>query len=362
MEKILILQTAFLGDLILTTPFIHAVRKKYPSSTISIVVAKGTELVLEGNPCLNQVLSLDKKKAKKNLFYFFSFLCRLRKMRPDLVYCPHFSFRSTLMAYFSGAKQRIGYKESGFSFLHTRTISRPLKGKHEVEKLFSLLYDSESEYPIGRERRPFLYPSERAQASAMEKLSPIFSIHRKYIVVCPSSIWNTKRYIPEGYAELIVLILQETMYSVVLTGSIRDRDLNQAILFQVEKKIKENTKEFAISHENWKSRILDLAGCTDLSELGIVIRESLAIVTNDSSPVHYASAFNKPTVVIYGATVPDFGYYGLMDKQRICEVSSLSCRPCGIHGGHICPQKHFRCMKDQAPSQIFRSLLEIAGE
>lgn len=353
-HRILIIQTAFLGDLILSTPFFHAVRKQNPNSTIHLIVNKGTESVLNGNPDIDRIFSLDKKKAKKNILYFLKFALILKKERYDIVYSPHFSFRSTLLSWITQAKSRIGYIESGFSFLHTKTVHRPRLGPHEVDKLFSLLFDDPIQYPKDRDRRPFLYPSFQSQESTNQHLRPISSLNQGFITLCPSSVWETKKYQEEGFSSLVQLILEKTRYGVVLTGSPADQLLNQRILELVwDRNFLEK------DYKTMKTRVLDLAGKTSLEEMAVVISKSKAVITNDSSPVHYASAFNIPTVLIYGATVPDFGYYGLSERMKISEVKGLDCRPCGIHGGRICPQKHFRCMKDQDPKEIFNKLMSI---
>ncbi|MCG6162132.1 glycosyltransferase family 9 protein, partial [Leptospira bandrabouensis] len=108
-----------------------------------------------------------------------------------------------------------------------------------------------------------------------------------------------------------------------------------------------------------RERLLSLVGQTSLKELMVWIQNATAIISNDSSPIHFASAFNTPTVMIYGATIPEFGYGSLSDKHRIMQVNGLNCRPCGIHGGRICPEGHFRCMLDQNPVRIFEALEEV---
>ena len=108
--------------------------------------------------------------------------------------------------------------------------------------------------------------------------------------------------------------------------------------------------------------VLSMAGKTNLMELSWLISQSKAVITNDSSPIHFASAHNIPTVAVFGATVKDFGYTSLSDKNRIAEVEGLKCRPCGIHCGNNCPEKHFKCMKDQNAEVIFSMLQEILKE
>jgi heptosyltransferase-2 len=352
-SRILVIQTAFLGDLILTTPLLEALKYKYPHSEIDIVVNKGTESVLFGNPHLREVIPLDKKLAKKSIRYFWQFGQSLRKKEYTLVICPHFSFRSSILSWITGAKTRIGYKESGFSFLHTETVSRPRLGPHEVEKLFSLIFSDPELYPKGRGRRPSLYPTESEVSEAKALLNERALKSKEYIVLSPSSVWETKKYPEEGFIQLGALILQNTNYQLVLSGAPGDITLTESICSGILSILTEN------KFKDWErnpSRVHNLAGKTGLGSLGVLIREARAIVTNDSSPVHYASAFNTPTLMIYGATIPGFGYSALADKRVFSEIHNLSCRPCGIHGGRVCPQGHFRCMKDQSPQELFRLL------
>jgi heptosyltransferase-2 len=93
-------------------------------------------------------------------------------------------------------------------------------------------------------------------------------------------------------------------------------------------------------------------------ELSYIISKAKCVISNDSSPIHIASAFNIPTLAIFGATIPDFGYTPLSDKAYISEIH-LDCRPCGIHGGRICPKKHFKCMIEQDIGLMFDNILKL---
>lgn len=349
-DRILILQTAFLGDLILSTSFFHAVRKKHPDSIIHLVCNSGTEQVLDGNPDINLVIPMDKKRIKKSFFSFISFVKKLRSEKYNIVYAAHFSFRSTLLSYFTGAKTRVGYTESGFSFLHTKTMNRPRLGPHEVEKLFSLLYETQSDYPTDRDRRPFLFLNQK-DLDSFEIASQTMKIGDSgYILIAPSSLWETKRLPEEKFVSILSLLLRKRKETVILIGSKADE--------KIEERIQQLLKIEPLK-EKERSRLLSLIGKTTLGELAVWIRNAKAIISNDSSPIHFASAFDVPTVMIYGATIPAFGYSTLSTKQRIIEVKDLNCRPCGIHGGNSCPKSHFRCMLDQDPLKIFNSLEEI---
>ncbi|MCT8332452.1 lipopolysaccharide heptosyltransferase II [Leptospira sp. 85282-16] len=348
-EKILIIQTAFLGDLILSTSFFHAVKTEHPGAEIHVLVNAGTESVLDNNPDITKVWSLDKKRIKKNPFAFLHFAGLLKKESFNKVYSAHFSFRSSLLSYLTRAPIRIGYKESGFSFLHTKTVQRPKQGPHEVEKLFSLLFE-EYDFPKGRERRPYLFPGQLEEESFSKTKKDILNNEEGYILVAPSSLWETKRMPEEKFVSVITQILRKRKETVILIGSKADLEIENTI-FRLMKTEPLQLRE--------RSRLLSLVGKTNLKELMVWIQNAKAIISNDSSPIHFASAFNTPTVMLYGATIPAFGYGSLSDQHKIMEVQGLNCRPCGIHGGRICPEGHFRCMMDQNPVRIFEALEEI---
>jgi heptosyltransferase-2 len=347
-SKILIIQTAFLGDLILTTPFLHLTRITYPDAIIDLIVNQGSESVLENNPDINSIISLNKKNIKKNPFKFLGFAFELRKKKYDLVLSPHFSYRSTLLSWITGSKTRIGYKESGFSFLHTHTVTRPKKGPHEVDKLFSLILDDPSKYPIGRERRPYLFIKEN---DPIKNRLNFTNPELGYVVIAPSSLWETKRYPEEGFIGLCRSILQRTGMNLILVGSKMDRKITKNIY-----------QGLLLDRGEWSERIIDMAGETTLQELAYLISKARIIISNDSSPVHFASAFNIPTLIIYGATIPEFGYSSLSDNHLISEILGLSCRPCGIHGGNYCPEKHFKCMLNQKPENLFEKFKIINNQ
>jgi heptosyltransferase-2 len=333
--KILIIQTAFIGDLILTTSFIREVFKKYKNPEIQILVKSGTEDILANNPYIQKIISYDKKK-NKNFFYFFNFLTKIRNEKFDICYSPHFSHRSSLVSFFSGAKQRIGYKEAGFSFLFTKKIQRPLRGIHEVDKLLSLL-ETNSEYTLSS-KRPEIFIDE-------SKISIKGDLPKEYISIAPSSLWETKRMPEDKFVELISEFRKKNSLPILLIGSKADFDLCE--------KIKLNSTT---------SGIFNFAGKTNLIELAYLISKSKLIVSNDSSPIHLASAFNIPTIMIYGATIPEFGYSTLADMHFISQVDGLNCRPCGIHGGRNCPEKHFKCMKEQNISNMIKEINQLLNK
>jgi len=328
-EKILVIQTAFLGDLILSTTLFKKIKQKHPESHITLLVNKGTEQILSNNPNIDFIVPVDKKQTFKNPLQFIRFLYELKKENFSICYSPHFSHRSSLISFFSGSKIRIGYKESGFGFLHTKTYPRPLRGVHEVQKLLQLV-DS-----VGLER-PEIFLNKEVNGEIKSKMEDV----SEFIVVAPSSIWETKRMPIEKFIELVRQILENTPYTPVIIGSKNDKYLSDQIV------------------NVHGPKVVDMTGRTNLMELSYIISRAKCVISNDSSPIHIASAFNIPTLAIFGATITDFGYTPLSERHTISEVS-LECRPCGIHGGNICPKQHFRCMMDQNIEEIFLKLKDL---
>jgi heptosyltransferase-2 len=337
--KILLIQTAFLGDLIITTSLIREIKAKYPDSELDILVNQNTEGVLEGLPYLNQIIPYNKKDS--NLFRMIQMMIRLRSAQYDICFAAHFSHRSSILAYFSGAKVRVGYQESGFSFLHTKKIPRPLRGFHEIQKLKSLLEPNSLE--LNSILPPELKPTEKS-LKQFEEFQKQYNL-KNYIIMAPSSVWETKKMPREKFIELARLIFTKfpKLY-IYLTGSSKDVVLCETILEGLA--------------NPYMGRIHNLAGLTNLNDLIPIVKNAKLVITNDSSPTHYASATNTPTIVIYGATIPDFGYGPLSKLSWTSEVNGLSCRPCGIHGGNTCPEKHFKCMNDQNLESIVSKIAE----
>ncbi len=335
-ENILVIQTAFLGDLILTTPLFREVKKKFPDSRLTVIVNKGTESVLEANPHIDEIIPLDKKVIKASIFGFWNFCIDLRKRNFSICISPHFSFRSSIMAWMTGAKRRIGYTTAGFSFFLNEKIQRPLRGLHEVDKLLSLLYTEEERRSISR--RPELFWKPESVLGIQAEMQKHHLEKGKYILLSPSSVWETKRLPAEKFKVVGQELARKTGLKIVLTGGKGDKDL---------------------CDEVGAGYGINLAGKTSLPEMSYLMSQAALLITNDSSPIHFASAFNLPTLAAFGATIPAFGYTPLADKIFISEVLGLDCRPCGIHGGRVCPKVHFRCMLEQDTERMVEEAIRL---
>ncbi len=329
MEKILVWQTAFLGDLILTTPLLSSLKNLFPESEIHVITKPFGIDVLKENPDVNSLIIFDKKRDSN-----ISLIKRLRKEKYSLAVSPHRSHRASYTLFFSGIPERIGFDKAGFSFLYTKTVPHRFDGTHEIDRNLSLLKVLENYKEEKIHRFPALYLTK-----SEENIYKKFGLYEKdYILVAPGSKWETKRWTVEGFKNVIEEISKK--YQVVLIGGKEDVEYGRYI------------------EEGLKGKVLNLIGKTSLRESFSLVKHAKAIISNDSAPVHIAVAFNTPVVDIYGPTVKDFGFYPYRNGV-VVEVEDLPCRPCGLHGHRKCPTGTFECMKNITPEMVLEKFYQL---
>lgn len=327
----LIIQTAFIGDVVLATVLVEKLRQYHPDAEIDFLVRKGNESLLTGHPYLREILIWDKKKGKlRNLF---GLLRIIRSRRYHTVINVQRFFATGLLTAFSGAKERIGFDRNPLHFLFDRSIPHgglTTKGHlHETDRNQRLIEHLTDAIPA----KPRLYPSEadRALVSAYQS--------EPYICVAPSSVWFTKQLPIDTWAAFVKAA--QIKYKVFLIAGPSDYA------------VCEEVRELAGGGD----RITNLAG--KLSLLQSVALQAGAVMNyvNDSGPLHFASATDAPVTAVFCSTVPAFGYGPLSTVSHIVEVEgSLPCRPCGIHGKKECPKGHFDCGRKIRVDQLLQHL------
>jgi heptosyltransferase-2 len=314
MQRILIIQTAFIGDVILATPLIEKLKRFYPESSIDFLLRKGNEGLLENHPKLNQILIWDKSKSKYNSLAKLS--RRVRRENYDLLINLQRFASSGLLTTSSKAKVKIGFSKNPFAFAFTHKMPHIIDQKmHEVDRNLSLIeHLTDSSF-----QRPKLYPSE-SNYEAVESYKS-----KPYICIAPASVWFTKQFPAEKWIELCDKIKPDR--NIFLLGAPGDFDLCSEI-------------KTASIHGNIKI----LAGELNFLESAALMESAKMNYVNDSAPLHLASAVNAPVTAVYCSTIPEFGFGPLSDKSKIIETKeTLECRPCGLHGKKSCPKGHFKC-------------------
>lgn len=323
--KILIFNPSYMGDSILTTPLIKAVKKKLPDCSITFCVRPENAPLFEGLGFIDEVITFDKRGAESGMKGLWAFVKKIRAMEFDMAISPHMSFRSSIIMFLSKIPERAGFVESAFSAAYTMSCAKDLT-YHEVER-YLLLFECVFGHFPGEIITPEVY---RDKALA-EKFRAEFG--ERPVGINPGSMWETKKWPAENFAA-VADMLKDRGYTPVIIGAEMDRpDVNRLIA-------------------SAKYEHINMCGKTSLRELPALISSFKYLVTNDSGPMHVATATGVPCVAIFGPTVRELGFFPYDEVSKVAEIQGLPCRPCGKHGSAKCPKGHFKCMNEIAPGNV----------
>jgi heptosyltransferase-2 len=327
LKKILVIQTASIGDAILSTPVIEKLHHFYPETEIDILVKKGIEGLFFHHPFLHEIFVWDKSSGKYG--NFFRLVKKIRKIQYDAVINLQRFALTGILTSFSRSPVRIGFSKNPFSFLFTQRIKHEIKsGIHEVDRNLRLIEQITGPGTF----TPRLYPTTEDNHRVASLCSG------KFLTISPASLWFTKQYPREKWIELITLV--NPMFQIYLLGSKSDIGLCEEIC-----------------RKSGRDSVRNLAGSLSFLESASLMKNALMNFTNDSAPMHLASSVNAPVTVVYCSTVPEFGFGPLSADSTIVETTvSLKCRPCGLHGYAACPETHFRCALTIDANQLTQKL------
>lgn len=332
MKKILIIQTASIGDVILSTGLAEKLHQYYPEAALHILVKKGMESLFSGHPFIKEVLVWDKKNQKyRNLFHL---LQQIRHSKYDAVINVQRFLATGLLTGLSGARYRSGFDKNPLSFLFhpniKHLIGEEALGLHETERNQRLIA-SITDYQA---MPPRLYP----EAKDFEVVKAYKAT--RYICIAPASLWYTKQFPAEKWIEFIRKLPEDI--SVFLLGAPSDKNLCNNIIREAN-----------------RNNVVDLSGKLTLLQSAALIKDALMNYVNDSAPLHLASATNASVTAVFCSTVPEFGFGPLSDHATIIQTElKLTCRPCGIHGHAECPEKHFKCAQTISTDSLLKTLYE----
>ena len=335
--KVLVIQTAFSGDVILTLPLIQSLARDEAIARVDVLCIPGTSHLLINHPDISEIISYDKRNDP-SLKGLFQLQRNLRRNQYDIVISPHRSFRSAVLSYKTKANIRISFDRSAGGVLYTH---RQMYGDgwHEIARNLSLL----SPLNISpSSTTPRLYPGEKDYDNS-GKILWREGITHEFVCLSPGSVWSTKRWTVEGYADLAMRILEDG-YQVVLLGGNLDEEVCTRVCSMAG------------------GKPANLAGKVSWLETAVIIKRARAIVSNDSAPVHVASAMGTPVVDIYGPTSPVFGFTPWQTRYRIVRLEGLPCAPCAIHGGRVCPIRSHDCMKRLPAEHVYANLVRLLEE
>jgi heptosyltransferase II len=328
----LVIQTSFLGDTVLTTPLLAQLANRGP---VDVVTTPASAALLANHPAVRAVIVYDKRGGDRGIRGLLRLARRLRASRYDVALLAQGSWRSAVLALLAGIPSRIGFTSSTGRWLYTKRV--PYRDDlHHAARLLMLARPNGRE-PLPEELRPTLAPGD-AERSAVDTLLAQHAVQpgQPLVALAPGSVWATKRW--PYYPELAKLLASRAR--LVVIGSGADAPFAQAILAA-------------------DPSAIDATGRLSLLASAELIGRCGVVVTNDSAPLHLASAMGTPTVAIFGPTVPGFGFGPLSPRASVVGRDTLPCRPCDRHGPQRCPLGHHRCMRDILPALVAERALTL---
>lgn len=333
-KKILVIQTAFIGDVILTTPLIEYLIREFHEAAIDFLTTPNSANILESNPHISNLIIFDKNGRDSGFKGLIRIANILKNKHYDICITPHRSFRSAYLTWRTGAAMRIGFNRAFWKIAYTHLV-RYERTLNEIERNLSLLA------PIGLNKpitAPVIYSTpedERKVSRLLDDLNKSGS--KRFFAVAPGSIWPTKRW-PEEYFKRFCQVFKGKESIVLLIGGPDDDNLCRRIADR-------------------EKHVITLAGQLSLRETYYLLTRCTGILSNDSAPMHLGLAAHIHVFALFGPTVPEFGFAPFGPKSKIFENQELACRPCAIHGGKKCPIKTFDCMKSMLPEKIASEVL-----
>ena len=331
--KTLVIRFSSAGDIILTSLFVRALRKRFPESSITYLTKESFASLVQGSPYIDTVLTIQNHAGLSEVKALRQGLLREEY---DLVFDLHNSLRSKLV--------RLGLGRKRFIFKKP-TFKKWLLVRLKINHLRPIVPIPERYLQVGKELG--LVNDHNGLDVSLE---PFDSLHNKditypLIVFAPGSQHYTKRWPAERYATLGQQILNEYNGTIVLLGSNAELETCQ----QVEQGIQ--------SHRE----VINLAGKTTLTQAATVIQNASLVIANDSALGHVAAGCKVPLLSIFGSTVEEFGFAPYASDVHVIQNKELACRPCTPIGRSDCPQQHFNCMLSISTDVVFKKVKQIVG-
>lgn len=340
-EKIVVIELAHIGDVLAITPALNALRKKFPESSITVVVAPWAQDILAGNPDVDKVLVYGTpwfERAKKASFSFseaINFIKLLRSNNFDVGIDLRGDIRNIFFMRLGGVKKRIGYAFSAGGFLLTDVIPFDVKrrqDKHQIEHNINFVSQIKEGKPYRESEtalRLFLSEEDIRYADKIFNDNSI-TADDFLIAVHPGAGTATKRWLPERFSLLIEEILKKYKVKIILVGGLADKDLL---------KLPEAGKNF-----------IDLTGKTSIKQLAALLRRCNLFIGGDSGVMHVAQAQNVPIIAIWGGQNKPSHWRPLADTAIIIH-KEVSCSPCGL-----IECKTLKCLKNISVDDVLEAI------
>ena len=345
-KRILVVQTAFLGDLLLTVPLFKYLKSTFPQSEITLVARKGFGSLFKELLLVDRVFEIQKKNKES----YRKIIAALQGTSFDLLLSPHESVTTALFVRRIKAQKKIGFHKWWNGYFFDERIQKDFSLPDALRQM-SLLQNCDPQ--LKRNLLEFHRADLEWQKQNQKLLTPVpqwaspvvplpldfaavqaqYDLPANFVCLFPGSVWKTKQWTEEGFIGVGQKFAQAG-HSVIVMGGPGEEELAARVAEKIPK-------------------ALNLAGRTKLLESLVILSRAQVVVTNDSAGQHLASLVEAPTVSVFGPTVLEFGYRPWNTRARVIERKGLACRPCGKHGHHQCPLGTHECMKSLQTSEVF---------
>ena len=328
--KILIIRLSSIGDILLATPFIRQTKKKFPQARIDFIIKNEFKDLLEFNPHIENLYTLDLKndsaalKEMKNI---------LRANSYDVIFDLHNNLRSNFLRRGCGAKKtRKIYKSKLIQIL---LLYLNINIYKDIIPISIRYLEVGADFNIKDDDKGLEIFWDQDTINSVDKKIE-FEKKDSFICLAPGAAHFTKRWPKEHFKELCEIVEKKTNFKIVLLGGEADKKLGNYL-----------------SQDN---HVYDYTGKLSLLESANFMSRAKALVTNDTGLMHMGTAVDIPVLALFGSTVQAFGFFPFRGKSKVLEKNDLSCRPCTHIGRPTCPKDHFKCMYELYPEQVFRNL------
>jgi len=332
--KLLVIQTAFLGDVVLITPLLRSAKRAFPRARITVLCLPECAGVLRGQ--VDDIITFDKRDGRNLQRHWRELILRLRGERFDVALIPHRSMRSGLTALKAGIGCRIGFNRGAGAPFHTdRVVYQPrlYEGRRNL-RLLTALTGMEDPSDKGL---PELAPSDEDIRLVSDILTGLGLRKGGFVVVAPGSVWATKRWPAEYYRQLADKLDGEFNLPSLAIGGAEDVEVCSRVV---------------------RDSSFNKAGELSPLQAAALMSRARLVVSGDTAPAHIATAVGAAQVIIFGSTSPRFGFAPPTPQARIAGID-LWCRPCTGHGRRHCPRwGSLKCMRRVTADMV----MEIARD
>jgi len=341
LKKILIIRLSSIGDIVLTTPVIRLLKKKYPDCQIDFVIKDQFKTLLADHPLIHQ-LYIFKKHCKSHSLKKIK--QKIIRQKYDLIIDLHKNFRSFYLTFNCQAGKIVRYQK--FSLRRFFLVKFKVNFFKQIIPVylryliplhqFGITYDG-----LGLD----IYLRPETEQSIRTKYSAFFNnSYHAIIGIAPGASYLTKRWLPERFENVIHYFAKHPNIGIILFGNAQDRELIDSLNIS--------------TYQN----VLKAAGELSIIESVALLNTCQLFITNDTGLMHLAAALNKKVVAIFGSTTEELGFFPDTTRNIVIQNNGLRCRPCSHVGRDRCPKKHFKCMKEISTDEVIQAVKTLLAE